>query len=254
MNLLDGMRNADGPRLQAFRDSVAADGEFEEIAISMEVRRGGRDPVEALATIKEDFLVRLVENLQARFPRTDLLDAMKVFEPASYPADNQALAYWGRAELETLLDHYADQKRRDGNVFEGYVDRHVCVGQFGAFKLQVGVRFRGEHRVDDAGVRYFHKYRPTELLEKMFGGDNVENQEIYGEVYKLMTACLIVLISNAEAERVFSCQNRIKTKSRTLLSIDQLDRLIRISYAKVPMADFDFAAARELYLQAPRRL
>ncbi|CAH1253540.1 Hypp1196 [Branchiostoma lanceolatum] len=69
-----------------------------------------------------------------------------------------------------------------------------------------------------------------------------------------MCCCLVVMVSNAEAERVFSCQNRIKTKTRTLLSIDQLDRLIRLSYARIPMADFDFAAAREEYLLAPRRL
>ncbi|KAI8516453.1 hypothetical protein Bbelb_050340 [Branchiostoma belcheri] len=61
-----------------------------------------------------------------------------------------------------------------------------------------------------------------------------------------MCCCLIVLVSNAEAERVFSCQNRIKTKTRTLLGIEQLDR--------IPMSEFDFPAAREMYLQAPRRL
>lgn len=76
----------------------------------------------------------------------------------------------------------------------------------------------------------------------------------FSEVFKLMCCCLIVLVSNAEAERVFSCQNRIKTKARTLLCIEQLDRLIRLSYARIPMPEFDFAAARKLYLKAPRRL
>ncbi|KAI8494056.1 hypothetical protein Bbelb_284030 [Branchiostoma belcheri] len=64
------------------------------------------------------------------------------------------------------------------------------------------------------------------------------------QLFKLMCCCLIALVSNAEAERVFSCQNRIKTKTRTLLGIEQLDRLIRLSYARIPMPEFDFPATR----------
>ncbi|XP_019616705.1 PREDICTED: uncharacterized protein LOC109464213 [Branchiostoma belcheri] len=82
----------------------------------------------------------------------------------------------------------------------------------------------------------------------------LRRQWIQRKVFKLMCCCLVVLVSNAEAERVFSCQNRIKTKTRALLGIDQLDRLIRLSYAKVPMAQFDFVGARDIYLEAPRRL
>ena len=69
-----------------------------------------------------------------------------------------------------------------------------------------------------------------------------------------MTLVLVVLVGNAEAERVFSCQNRIKTKMRCSLTIQQLDKLIRLSYSNVPMREFDFAAAREIYFRQPRRL
>ncbi|XP_035673668.1 zinc finger protein 862-like [Branchiostoma floridae] len=256
LEILEGMRGVDGIKLARFVTSVQDTGNYLETPITMRVGRGGQDPVETLNAVKTDFLDRLLDNLRARFPQLDLLDAMKVFEPQQYPDDddNIALAYWGRHELNVLLNHYAEDKvSRDGNICEAYINRLMCEGQFGAFKQAVATRYKGEQR-EENGVAWFHYYRPNELLEKMFAGDNAYNQRIFGEVFKLMCYSLVVLVSNAEAERVFSCQNRIKTKTRTLLGIEQLDRLIRLSYAKIPMADFDFAAAREIYLQDPRRL
>ena len=47
----------------------------------------------------------------------------------------------------------------------------------------------------------------------------------------------------SEAERVFSCQNRIKSRLRTRLTIEHLDQLMRLSYAKKPATDFNFSAA-----------
>ncbi len=64
-----------------------------------------------------------------------------------------------------------------------------------------------------------------------------------------MSLCLIVMMGNAEAERAFSVQNRIKTKSRTNLAITQLDRLVRVRYAGLPLDDFDFDQAALLWLQ-----
>ena len=74
-------------------------------------------------------------------------------------------------------------------------------------------------------------------------------------MFKLMGLCLCVMVGNTEAERVFSCQNRIKSKSRTLLSIEQLNKLVSLSYAGIPMEDFNFEAAAVLFLRAqPRRI
>ena len=62
------------------------------------------------------------------------------------------------------------------------------------------------------------------------------------------------MVGNAEAERVFSCQNRIKTKSRMLLNITQLDKLIRLSFAGIPIEDVDYKAARVIFDRQPGRI
>ena len=69
-----------------------------------------------------------------------------------------------------------------------------------------------------------------------------------------MAASLVLLLGNAEAERVFSCQNRIKSKSRQWLGIDQLDKLIRVSYSGPDIQTFNFQEAANIYLSVPRKL
>ena len=68
-------------------------------------------------------------------------------------------------------------------------------------------------------------------------------------LYKLMCCCLVVMMGNAEAERAFSIQNRVKTKDRANLALRQLDNLIRVNYAGLAVEEFDFETAAVKWLQ-----
>ena len=72
-------------------------------------------------------------------------------------------------------------------------------------------------------------------------------------MYRLMVLSLVVMPSNAEAERAFSVQNRVKTRFRTKLTISHLDQLMRISYSRIPLQDFPFDKALEIYMETPHR-
>ena len=62
-------------------------------------------------------------------------------------------------------------------------------------------------------------------------------------VYPILAQIALTLpVSNADAERGFSCINRVKTKLRNRLTLCSLDNLIRISIED-PEKDFDFEAA-----------
>lgn len=50
------------------------------------------------------FLDLLIANIRARFPHVDLLSAMEIFEPQSYPADQRLLVFW---EMETWRSYWA---------------------------------------------------------------------------------------------------------------------------------------------------
>lgn len=227
-----------------------------QVIYAAEGRGQRRDQRQRFAQVKEELLDHLVENIQARFPQVDIFTAMQIFEPRSYPAvEEHNLLSWGNQHLQTVLNFYGKEKtNQDGQRFPPMVDITECCAEFLPFKRLV-MRNKGEQRLDNNGNQYFHYFRPPELMQKLFGNEMRQNQEIYPAIFRLMCCCLCILVGNAEAERVFSCQNRIKSKARTLLSVDQLDKLIRISYAKIPIEQFDFAAAAQLFLGGrPRRI
>ena len=69
-----------------------------------------------------------------------------------------------------------------------------------------------------------------------------------------MATCLCVMVGNAQAERVFSMQNRIKTQLRNQLTIDRLDKLLRIKYhGNIKIAYLQAAAERFLGLADKNR-
>ena len=50
-------------------------------------------------------------------------------------------------------------------------------------------------------------------------------------------------VSNADAERGFSCMNRVKTQLRNHLTVCSLDTLLRISIEGPDISQFDFSSA-----------
>lgn len=73
------------------------------------------------------------------------------------------------------------------------------------------------------------------------------------EIYKLMLLALTTMPSNAEAEHVFSVQNRVKTKLRTRLGINIRDELVQVSYAKTSGESLDLDRALEIFNELPHR-
>ena len=74
------------------------------------------------------------------------------------------------------------------------------------------------------------------------------------EMYRLMVACLCVMVGNAETGRCFSCQNRIKTKQRSNHTVEHLDQLMRMSCSGVGVEDFDYDSALVLFAKANHRI
>ena len=56
-------------------------------------------------------------------------------------------------------------------------------------------------------------------------------------------SCIWVMVGNAQAERIFSIQNRMKTRLRMNLTIEHLDQLVRLSNTEGMIESFDFDSA-----------
>ena len=238
------MLEADGPHLLLFTDTLNDQprNEFKGNAIESIYR--GVDQEAAFRDTKTRIIKSLVANLRRHFPRMDLLEAMQVFDTKALPEDESQLQGWGNGHLDVLLSHYGDGKRNtDGTFFHPVVDRDQCRNEFAVFKR---VMFRNRSTVTDDGETRL--LRPMELFQQIFGQENEHNKGDFASVHRLMSLCLVVMVGNAEAERAFSVQNRVKSTLRANLKIQQLDRLIRVRYANIDVEVFPFARAAEHWL------
>ncbi|CAB3992558.1 Hypothetical predicted protein [Paramuricea clavata] len=147
-------------------------------------RRGQPEQRQLFAEVKEELLNNLVANIEARFPQVDLITAMQIFEPASYPAaEENNLLSWGNQYLETLLNFYGKEKtNQEGRRFPSMVDSAECRAEFLPFKRLV-MRNKGEQRLGDDSRENFHYYKPPELMQKLFGNAGRQNQEIYPAMF-----------------------------------------------------------------------
>ena len=184
---------------------------------------------------------------------------MQVFDPKAYPADIADVGSWGSNHLDTLLKHFGEGKTNaDGIQFARIIDPVSCRGEFVTFKRTLH-RNRGINKVDGDGNQRLHFHRPTKLFKIIFGGPHGEDNKVqFRSMYNLMAFCICVMVGNAEAERVFSIENRIKTRLRICLTIERLDQLIQLSDTggeTGDIEDFDFDnALHSFMLSAKRRI
>ena len=84
----------------------------------------------------------------------------QIYEPAAYPAQPEQLITWGNNHLETLLEHYGQQKvNKQDSIFDRLVDPDICRGEFLPFKRLV---FRNRQSATTL----------TEMMQQIFNGTN----------------------------------------------------------------------------------
>ena len=101
----------------------------------------------------------------------------------------------------------------------------------------------------------FELINQIKLLNPYFNWHNYRQLILFSELFLLHSMCICILVSNAEAERVFSTLNRVKSKDRCLLRQDTLEALIRISHSMVSRGDINFLnATHQFFAMKDRRL
>ncbi|KAJ7394643.1 hypothetical protein OS493_000463 [Desmophyllum pertusum] len=171
--------------------NAAPIGQFKGSEIDFRARRGEPDQRQKFEQVKLEFINLLIGNIRARFPNVDLLSAMEIFEPQSYPADQRLLVGWGNGNLQTLLDHYGCPMENQLRArFDSVVDSEACRGEFLPFKRLLHHNL-GENRQNDAGVVRWHYYTPVEVMKHTFGDRMQVNQAIFPGVSNLFIYFLL---------------------------------------------------------------
>ena len=181
---------------------------------------------ERFQKIKEEFLVKLINNLNKRFPKEsqDIITACSVLamRPLSFVPSSD-LQTWGNEELEVLLTRF-DRNPADG---EGrFLDSEAARHEWSLVKHLV---LQEQYPRDNMGTLWSIIYK--------FHKDSFPN------LLKLAAVASTLPIHTADCERGFSLQNNLKNCQRNRLLPERLDTLMVISAEGLPLQEFQFERA-----------
>ena len=162
-----------------------------------------------------DFIEGVLANLAARFPQSDLMKAVKIFDPSLLPPEKD-LAIYGESEINMLAEHYST-----------FVNKSECRIEWDTVKQCISANYR--------------KFKFREFLPKLAGLEEYQAQ--YPNLSSLAKIVLTYPASTAEVERGFSFQNATKTKVRNRLGPEHLDQLLRLQLNSPEEDNFPFTEA-----------
>ena len=163
--------------------------------------------------MQERFCDALVEHLEKRFPDLPLIKAFQVFDSQLLLSSEEVTTY-GNGFVSELCHHY-------------HID--TCAAQ------QEWESFRSLMQTQE-----FKNKNGSHVLESLSSSDTLI--ALYPILSRFALVALTLPVSNADAERGFSCMNRVKTGLRNRLTVSSLDTLLRI-LMEGPDKDFDFDLA-----------
>lgn len=145
----------------------------------------------------------------------EIILATEIFDPSNYPSekDIDALLGYGVEEIQTLCNHFHELLVKKGcNILE--VER-----EFEKVKLDI--------------VKHHKREKFLDLWQKML----LEKDHLYQNLLHIVRIVLVMPVSTAQVERLFSCSKRIQGDWRLSLGNSTLEDLLLIS-TEGPDPDF----------------
>ncbi|XP_060572444.1 zinc finger protein 862-like [Ruditapes philippinarum] len=178
-----------------------------------------------LDRVAPSYVNKVVENLEARFTDSEIIDSMKVLVPQNI-AKSDTVAKYGNDEFLILVKQYQPHLSSE----------HECLSEYRQYKNLVKCSYRDETLVELCKI-FISKY-----------------SEEYPNMVNILKCVTVLPMNSVKCERGFSTQNRIMGRLRTSMNNQTMDDLMRISEDGPCMKSFDFKRALKKWKTAKKRL
>lgn len=180
--------------------------------------------------IQGPFLQALMENMESRLAGTEILAAFTIFDPSKLPDNLQELNGHGDDHLQTLIDQF-------GTGENGLVEGEAAQEERQRFVFLMSDTQRAKTIQD--------------VLRLLAGSPGMA--ALYPNLSRLASIALLLPLSTAEGERVFSGLKRVKTILRNRMKESTLENILRIQREGPPLEEFDFNKAIEVWGSKKKR-
>ncbi|CAG8535073.1 14457_t:CDS:1, partial [Dentiscutata heterogama] len=168
---------------------------------------------ENLPSFIKSFSEAIISNLKLRFPQLDLYYSFNIFDPKLLLIKESELGNYGNQEIEKLVDYYGvDRFDGEGNMIEKIINSNDAKQEWAVSKYYIK-QIRGQDIV--GGWEYIFNLYPDFPNE-------------FPNITKLVKISLIISLSNAQVERIFSQHKLTKTRLRNRMNIESLNKHLMI--------------------------
>ncbi|CAB5366265.1 unnamed protein product [Rhizophagus irregularis] len=168
---------------------------------------------EKLPPFIKSFSEAIVDSIKSRFPQSNLYYSFRIFDPKLLPIKESELGNYGDEDIKKLSDYYGiDKVDEEGNVMEKIVDSDDVKQEWEVAKYYIK-QIRSQNAA--GGWEYIFNTYPDFVNE-------------FPNIAKLVKISLIIPLSDAQVERIFSQHKLTKTRLRNRMNIETLNKHLMI--------------------------
>jgi len=190
-----------------------------------------------LSSTKNKFINKLIDNIQARFPDSDLLSAFSILgmRPISV-LSGEELQKWGDDKLDLLISHYGAAKTH--HYKQDRLD-HATTSEAVLDPMETRKEWSTLKEVVKAEMY------PTDNIQILWNLISKHHKDEFPNLQFLGALCLTAPVHTADCERSFSVQNRLVTSLRNRLTPEHCKQMMTIILEGPPMMEYDFTPAMQ---------
>ena len=162
----------------------------------------------------KEYSIAIIDAIQKRFPQMELYSSFSIFDPKAIPDDDEQLDLYGNKEIEFLSEFYGEIKFADGDEFQEIIDKNNLSEEWCLVKPILQLK-----KSNELDFINFWKF--------IFDTDE-DFSFNYPNISLLVKISLIIPLSNANVERIFSQTKLIKNKLRNRMNLDTLNNHLMI--------------------------
>ena len=180
-----------------------------------------------------EYSIAIINAIKNRFPEYELYSAFSIFDPKELPDDDTELVLYGNQEIEILGNFYGEIKLVNENEFSEIIDKEKLNQEWNSVKPYL------QYYKNNNQEMYF-----IQLWQHILDIDD-DFSFNYPTIVILVKIALLIPLSNAHVERIFSQMKLIKNNLRNKMHLNTLDNHLMILLNGHEIENFDFLKALE---------
>lgn len=191
------------------------------------------DNYNVIPSFVKEYSIAIINAIKDRFPEYELYNALSIFDPKELPDDDIEVVMYGNQEIKILGNFYGEIKLVDENEFSEIIDKEKLNQEWNSVKSYLQF-----YKNNNGGMDFI------QLWQHILDTDN-DFSFNYPNILLVVKIALLIPLSNAHVERIFSQVKLIKNNLRNKMHLNTLDDHLMILLNGPEIEDFDFLKAYE---------